>query len=164
VKKGFLTRPQLFLLALVALAIGVGWNIIEDAKKAALTEGSVATSGAVVSVSHDALGCHSPWLFAARDCRTTTKIRHRPEGSTADEAYLSIDRRYFLPGPALQKGDAIVGSCESQVGLRGRCHFDQLEETPQQVKVFGIMGLLFLAVFALVLLRRKAGRASSSSP
>jgi len=153
VKKGLLTRPQLFLLLITLFIFGAGWNILQGAKKAALAEGSVATKGAVVSVTHDALGCHSSWPFAARDCRTTTKIRHRPAGAVADETYLYIDRRAFLPGPELQKGDPVTGSCELQVGLRGRCQFDQLEETPQQVKVVVILGVLFLAVFALVIMR-----------
>lgn len=152
-KKGLLTRPQLFFLLVTLLALGAGWNVIQGAKRAALSEGSVATTGAVVSVTHDALGCQSRWPFAAKDCRTATKIRHRPEGAKADESYLYIDRRYFLPGPDLQKGDPVTGRCESQVGLRGRCRFDQLEEIPQQVKVVGILGALFVAVFALVILR-----------
>ena len=156
--KGLLTRPQLFALSLVILVLGAGWNIIQRAKNSARTEGSVPTSGAVQSVARDSLGCESRWPFAAHDCRVVIRIRHRPEGALADESYIHVARYYFLPAPDLKPGDPVEGFCDAAVGLRGRCFFDQAEELPQQFKVISILCALFVAVFALVLVRRRVAR------
>jgi hypothetical protein len=155
VNKGYLTRPQLFVISLVILLFGAGWSIFQKAKVSARSEGSVTTTGAVLSVARDSIGCDSKLPFAAHDCRVVIKIRHRPAGALADSTFIHVDRSYYLPAPELKQGDPVTGVCESTVGLVGRCFFDQTEELPQQFKVISIMAVLFAAVFALVYLRRR---------
>ena len=162
--KGLLTRPQLFAISIVILLLGAGWNIIQKTKTAARKDGSVSTSGAVLSVSRDSIGCSSSWPLAAHDCRVVIRIRHRAEGAVADSTFIHVSQHFYLPPPELKEGDPVTGFCEDTAGLRGRCYFDQVEELPQQFKVLSILGVLFLAVFALVLVRRRVARANSSLP
>jgi hypothetical protein len=155
VNKGILTRPQLFVISLVILLLGVGWNIFQKARSSAQSEGSIPTTGAVESLVRDSIGCESRWPFAAHDCRVVIKIRHRPEGAASDSTYFHVDKNYFLPAPDLKHGDPVTGYCQTIVGIRGRCYFEQAEALPQQFKVLSIMGVLFAAVFGLVYLRRR---------
>lgn len=153
-KQGFLTRPQLFFLSIGILALGVAWNVYQEQKKAAQLEGSVVTTGAVVFVKRDSVGCTSKLPFAATDCRFVVKIRHRPVGETVDQNYMHMETYRYLPPPDLKAGDVVNGTC-TLGGLRGNCRFDQIEEQPKEPKVLAIIAVLFVAVFALVYVRRR---------
>ena len=154
-KLRLLTRPQLFVIAILILALGVAWSVYQDQRRA--ESGILATAGTVVSIRRDSLGCESRLPFAAKDCRFIVKIRHRPTGDNMDQTYLHVSSYHYLSGPSLAEGDAVTGTCTPE-GTRGRCHFDQLEEMPQGLRVFLVIGALFLAVFALVFFRRRAPR------
>ena len=115
-------RTNFLLLALLLVAGGIFWALLNEGKEAAGdTVRGIPTSGYVSSVRRDSIGC-SAWIpFAAKDCRVVVRIHHRV--GAAEQTTTLVEKRY-LGSPPVAAGDPVSGTCS----LSGRCLFDQLAE------------------------------------
>lgn len=149
VKKRFPYRAPLLFFAVVLIAAGVAWAVLQER----VGDEGIPTSGYVASVRRDSIGCQTWIPFASHDCRVLIRIHHRLAGSSSDLTFTQVAHYYLLPPPAVAGGDPVAGYCAPATG---RCHFDQLAEKP--FALYGFLASLGAAslVAAWLYRRRKS--------
>ncbi len=121
-RKLFPNRGLLLFVAVVLVAAGVLWtNLAPHGESLGLS-----TTGTVVSVRRDSLGCATWVPFARTDCRVIVKIKHRVEGMNVDATYSHVASSHFFPVPSPEAGSAVSGTCSPT----GRCEFKELAAHP----------------------------------